>query len=314
MVTADKSKNFIVYKHTCPNGKVYIGITMQNPKKRWGSGMGYQQNAHFFRAIVKYGWDNIKHEILYEGLSEEEAYKTERRLIKEYKSNEYAYGYNRSEGGEYSGSGVHTKGKRNPPHLTGDDSFNAKCINQYNLYGELIKTWGSEVSIAKYYGLKNASGVSLSCKFKQLAYRGCFWLYQDEDYRIQEKLEEFYKCTERQRYAISHWVHSVNKTHLPKTNKKLKPVLQFDLNGKLIKTWNSEKEAAKQLNMPNASQISNCCRFTKLATHGYFWLYADEKDRITEKLEQFRGCPQSQRSSIICWRKNIHRGQSACSS
>ena len=27
--------NFTVYKHTSPNGKVYIGITMQNPIRRW---------------------------------------------------------------------------------------------------------------------------------------------------------------------------------------------------------------------------------------------------------------------------------------
>ena len=35
-------KNFIVYKHTSPNGKVYIGITKQNPKQRWGNGSGYR--------------------------------------------------------------------------------------------------------------------------------------------------------------------------------------------------------------------------------------------------------------------------------
>ena len=40
--------NFCVYKHTCPNGKVYIGITCQNPIKRWKGGSGYKNNKHFY--------------------------------------------------------------------------------------------------------------------------------------------------------------------------------------------------------------------------------------------------------------------------
>ena len=36
--------NFCVYKHTCPNGKVYIGITGKKPKHRWGKdGSGYKK-------------------------------------------------------------------------------------------------------------------------------------------------------------------------------------------------------------------------------------------------------------------------------
>ena len=54
--------NFCVYKHTCPNGKVYIGITSKKPEYRWGkNGIGYKKQPHFCRAIPKYGWGNIKH-------------------------------------------------------------------------------------------------------------------------------------------------------------------------------------------------------------------------------------------------------------
>lgn len=34
-------RNWIVYKHTSPSGKVYIGITNQPANKRWKNGMGY---------------------------------------------------------------------------------------------------------------------------------------------------------------------------------------------------------------------------------------------------------------------------------
>ena len=52
---------YTVYKHTSPSGKVYIGVTSLRPKERWSGGAGYVKNKHFYRAIKKYGWENIKH-------------------------------------------------------------------------------------------------------------------------------------------------------------------------------------------------------------------------------------------------------------
>lgn len=96
--------NYCVYKHTCPNGKVYIGITKQEPLKRWQyRGNGYRNNDHFYRAIKKYGWANIKHEILFNGLTKEEAEQKEVELIARYKSNEYEFGYNVANGGNAVG-------------------------------------------------------------------------------------------------------------------------------------------------------------------------------------------------------------------
>lgn len=35
-------KKYFLYKHTFPNGKVYIGITSRvNPERRWLGGRGY---------------------------------------------------------------------------------------------------------------------------------------------------------------------------------------------------------------------------------------------------------------------------------
>ena len=55
----------IIYKHTCPNGKSYIGQTYKKPELRWGkNGKGYQRLKYFYNAIQKYGWENISHDIL----------------------------------------------------------------------------------------------------------------------------------------------------------------------------------------------------------------------------------------------------------
>lgn len=94
-----------VYKHTCPNGKVYVGITSQaNINRRWQNGVGYRNNVLFYRAIQKYGWDKIKHEILFEGLAKKSAEKIEIQLIKEYRSNIPEYGYNIENGGNCTGT------------------------------------------------------------------------------------------------------------------------------------------------------------------------------------------------------------------
>ena len=95
-----KNKAYTVYKHIAPNGKVYIGITSQSLKQRWKrNGTGYKTNEHFYRAILKYSWDNIKHEILFENLTKEEAEQKEIELIAFYKSNNFNYGYNIENGG-----------------------------------------------------------------------------------------------------------------------------------------------------------------------------------------------------------------------
>ena len=85
---------YLVYKHTAPNGKVYIGITKNLPNARWNEGAGYETQKKFYKAIQTFGWINFKHEIIAAGLSEKEAKELESKLIIEYKSNEEEYGYN----------------------------------------------------------------------------------------------------------------------------------------------------------------------------------------------------------------------------
>lgn len=87
--------------HTTPSGKVYIGITSRELNKRWKSGAGYKEQA-FYNAILKYGWDNIKHDVLAENLTLEEANQMEIDLIRRFRSNNKRYGYNVASGGEGS--------------------------------------------------------------------------------------------------------------------------------------------------------------------------------------------------------------------
>lgn len=93
-----------VYKHENKiNGKVYIGITSMDVRKRWGNGNGYSKQQLFWRAIQKYGWNSFSHEILYDGLTKEVAEQIEIELIARYKSNNKKYGYNIQNGGNSIG-------------------------------------------------------------------------------------------------------------------------------------------------------------------------------------------------------------------
>lgn len=104
---------YYIYKHTFPNNKVYIGITCQLPEDRWGkNGEGYLSlnengqpiQAKIYHAIKKYGWNNIKHEILEIVYSKKEAEEKERYYITNvYKSHFAKYGYNIMRGGNYNG-------------------------------------------------------------------------------------------------------------------------------------------------------------------------------------------------------------------
>lgn len=112
-----------VYKHTFPNGKTYIGITQLNVENRWRSGKGYKTQDLMHRAIIKYGWNNIKHEVLLEDLTKEDVEKKEIELIAFYKSNQKDFGYNIENGGNCKGKMTEEekrkrselfKGKNNP--------------------------------------------------------------------------------------------------------------------------------------------------------------------------------------------------------
>ena len=102
-------EEIVVYKHTSPSNKVYIGQT-KNYKKRCVPG-NYKSSPYFYHAIQKYGWENFTHEILGVCSSQEEADKSEINYIKQYNSTNPKYGYNICKGG---GHKAIMEGKNNP--------------------------------------------------------------------------------------------------------------------------------------------------------------------------------------------------------
>ena len=90
--------SYCVYQHTSPDGKVYIGVTRQDPQARWCGGFGYASNLYFLTDIMTYGWLNFQHEVLADGLQEEQAFEMEAELIAQHNSTNPLFGYNLNAG------------------------------------------------------------------------------------------------------------------------------------------------------------------------------------------------------------------------
>lgn len=197
--------NYCVYKHTCPNGKAYIGITSRPPKSRWKSGYGYESNKHFFNAIRVFGWQNIKHEVLYSGLSKEEACAAEIELISKLDTTNPEKGYNHSSGGEGGAAGVacsvehrrrlrdamfaserHKEAvKRNGMARRGialtdeckkklSESHSKHIIMQYDKNGTLINCFNNSYDAANALGLSRST-ITYACNGRLKTAGGYVW-------------------------------------------------------------------------------------------------------------------------------------------
>ena len=166
------TESYCVYKHTNKeNGKIYIGITKQEPQRRWQNGVGYF-GTYFGNAIAKYGWDGFHHDIIADRLSKNAACSMEIALIAVYKSNNNEFGYNICEGGQTGDNLTPHFGKTNPRAVSVRriDPLSGEVV-QY----ETINTAAKEMGI-------NYRGICKSCRGISKTYRGYIWEYMDRDF------------------------------------------------------------------------------------------------------------------------------------
>lgn len=158
--------DYIIYKYTSPSGGVYIGQTHNDLETRAGnSGKQYcysgKQTA-IARAIKKYGWDGFQKEILFTGLTSDEADQKEKELIKEYR--EKGECYNICSGGK------------------GVPGAREHKVKQYTLSGEYIKTWDSIKEAEEFLGIKRAQAcIVYCCQGKRHRAYGYIWRYEEDD-------------------------------------------------------------------------------------------------------------------------------------
>ena len=183
---------YSVYVHTTPNNKKYVGITSLPVHRRWGKGDGYRFQTLFYRAIVKYGWDNIIHEVVAEGLTRDEAIALEVNLISHYNTTNPKFGYNQTAGGEgHSGTPLAPQTKRklsqsakkqwSSPDIAHKMILpRCKPIVQYSLSGEFIAEYSSVKDAMRITGLGGNMSYCANGKYKT-AY-GFVWRWKGEKF------------------------------------------------------------------------------------------------------------------------------------
>lgn len=234
--------SFLVYKHTNKNnGKVYIGITSQTPNRRWQNGAGYY-GSYFYNAILKHGWDGFKHEILFEGLTKEQAEELETELIAKYGSANRENGYNVSLGAKYEKIrlGVKKYGKEN------HRSQPIRQIDPNTM--SVVAVWDSQNLAAETLGISR-KGITKNCLGKSKTFKGYIWEYESKDYQ------------KPQRYDVGKYPHT-------KIQKRVKMVTACGD----VYCFDSIKDAAKFANIKQCS-VSRYLTGSRKDSTGRRWFY-----------------------------------------
>lgn len=254
MIDYREDAKWTVYIHIIPKelsgyewDKYYVGITSRNPKTRWDNGHGYR-GQYFGNAIKKYGWRNIKHEIIAERLTKNEACSLEIKLIEVLNTTNKLYGYNITGGGQGTTGrllseeskrliSIKNTGKKRTaeqiqniknsrPDISFDKNPNAKEIYQFSINGVFINKFLSLAEAKCKTKLKRA-GISHAALHNGTC-GGFLWVYDDNI--EQENGEYTIKNMNYQKFGFQFE----------------KQLFQFDKQGNFIKRYSSFKEAEKE--------------------------------------------------------------------
>lgn len=275
--------NYTVYIHLFPNGKRYIGCTRQDPQKRWRYGQGYKNAQRVYDAIMEFGWDNIEHIIVKDGLPEKDARELEKSLIKEYRTQESEYGYNTKNGGQVFGE--HSE----------EFLLNLKKRMVGNKYCVGRKLRKSHIEALRKANL----GSHKPNKFK-----GKHIFSEEKKKMLSEKAKERWSNPEyREKYIMGHADMSgannpmYGRKHSEASKKKIaekatgrkvsdetreklskansRAVWKCDMAGTRIDKFDSVKKAAFSV-CGNTTNISFACRHGDRTYKGYKWEYAND--------------------------------------
>lgn len=210
-----EEKDYKVYRHISPNGKIYVGITKLSLSFRWNEGRGYKRCKLFYRAIQKYGWENFKHEVILEGISKSEAVYAEKYLIRWYKLHNISY--NITDGGE-STTGFHMPEEARRKIAKFVSESHKRPVLQYTINGEFIREFSSAMEASEIlgYGRTSVSNCASGLK-RENTLHGFIFVYKDNIDSLPQRLKlckdhwRQYKIVQYQDEAILNIFDSVRE-------------------------------------------------------------------------------------------------------
>ena len=197
----EKEVMFTVYQHrNLKNGKSYVGMTSQEPKRRWGNGWGYKNNSRMWKDIQESDWNkDWEHNILGKFENEQDALKYESFLIAMLDSVNNGYNISSYDSNHYKHSEESKKkmsesvtGEKHPmfgkhhseeskkkmsESKTGNHNSPTKPVIQFSKDGEFIAEYPSTMEAERQTGC-NQGHICKCCKGKRKSCGGFIWKYK----------------------------------------------------------------------------------------------------------------------------------------
>lgn len=282
----DYGNVYSVYALVFPDGKLYIGSTRQEPKKRWRSGQGYRNTKTIYSAIQECGWENIKPVVLVDKLSFDVAMIMEMELIKKYDSQNPDRGYNTKPGGQFYGEHseeflekMHNRmvgntycvgRKLRPEHIealrrANLGSHHPSPFKGKHIHSEERKKKMSEIAKARWESPEYRE----KCKRSRPDTHG-----KNNPMYGKKHSEET-----RRKISEAHKGKHLSEEHKAKLmDRNSRGVYKLDLDGNIICKYKSLARASEDVGA-KSTNIGFCCRNKNRTAKGFMWRYADEIDR-----------------------------------
>ena len=292
---------YTVYQHFFPNGKRYFGVTRTGLTKRWGYN-GYNYKTQLVgRAIEKYGWDNIGHDVIVTCETKEEAEEMERWLIARYNTDDPMKGYNVLPGGDVATNDATPEmryklgnGKRGK-HLSEEHrkkiSEGLKRAIENGTRTVRCGVKASEETKEKMRQSRKAwmeKGNNKEIDAERMR-KILNKLWSDEEWREKslERLSKYRRHGKGNGYPVSDETkrkisESEKGRWLRDNGPTARPVVQLTKSGEFVARYGCVISAAEAV-APNTWEsvrhaIGKCCRHQKNfnTCHGFVWMYEDE--------------------------------------
>lgn len=262
-------RTYTVYVHVFPNGKKYVGITKKDPKTRWAGGEGYKTQP-VYKAILKYGWDNIHHVVIATGLLKHEAENMEVELIKKYNSI-LPNGYNSESGGSVNFTvSEEAKQKLREAHLGKKASIETrkkmsvarKGRKAVRLFGKDNPNYGNHKLAGKnnpFYGKTHSEESLAKMRSSSTGKKA-----SDETRRkMSESHKGLLSGEKNPMYGVTGSKHHAAKS-----------VEQYTKDGAFVRRWGAIADIERELGIAHNS-VSRCCKGKLKSCGGFIWRYSN---------------------------------------
>lgn len=285
-----EDKNYCVYVHTSPSGKRYVGQTGKKIEERWrNGGKGYLSKKDgrymqpmFAYAILKYGWDNFKHEIIASDLTKEEADTLEKSLIKEFNTMDSKCGYNLREGGSRGGLSEEARRKISEAHKGKTLSEESRRKISEALKGEKSPFYGAHPSEETRKNMSKAQKKRVAEKgFSEERRRKISEANKGENnwnfggHLSEETKRKMSESRSGKRHFMYGKHHSKETKRKIKESQQMRQIAQYNLQGELIKVWECLHDIGRELNIA-ISNIHKCCNGNRKTAGGFIWKYYED--------------------------------------